>query len=351
MKQHLILAAAAAAAAITLSSCGSGTGEDLSEAARPQSLDGIVIVVDGIRFEFIRNRGSALATNPGDVETGTFTYSPAGNQIRQYPNRQGDNSNVIWPDDITGQTYTYQMINKDAGIVTLQGFAVNDDDFTGDLNTFSPSQMLLFTTDSNLVPNNQVQLDLTFETVASGQFVELTAISDMRTPGTTAPEFDIVRVPTRAQLSGFLGGGQIPFNFIPEDDATRPSRIVPVSLNSTTIQFTNGAADTTLDFSIQFVREAVETGFEEEEPTEIGTGIMFIDNVPLVDAIDYTWKRILGTDTATLVIEQSGTTLDGSYVLDFVGIDIGTYTGELDGNTVDINDVVGTFFIPGAVAP
>jgi hypothetical protein len=351
MKHQLILAAAAAAAAITLSSCGSGTGSDSTISARPQSMDGIVLNLDGLRLEFIRNRGSGLATNPGDFETGTFIYALSGNQLRQYSNRGGDNSDVRWPDDVTSATYTYQMINETSGILTLDGFAVNDLTITGQFDANNGSFCYFFESDSLGNVITQVQIDMTFESIASDQFVQLTAFSDVRIPGTAAPQYDIVRIPSNARLIGALGGGLIPFNYLPEDDSTRPSRIVPITLNNTTVQFTNGLGNTALDFSIQFVRDAVDTTDPSVEPIEIGTGIMRIDNVPVINAIDYTWQRIPGTDNATLVINNSGTTLDGSYTLSFSGVDFGTYTGVLDGDTVDINDVIGTFFIPAAAVP
>ena len=344
MKNPILLAAQLTLAVVStlgLMSCGSGKGDSgIPETARPKTLDEIILTLDGnVRFEFVRNIGTPAAIQNGDVETGTFFYTLGGQQLRQFPNQGGDESDTRFPDSISNASYTYQAINETSALLTLRGIGVNDLNTTGSFNASNGSFVFLFNSDSDGTVNNVVEIDLTFNT--AGEIVN-TGISTVRIPGSLSPEFDVVRMNSTVAL---LIGGGVPYNYLPIEDPLRPSKIAPESLDKRLIQFTNGIPDPTFDFSIQFISDGTQIG--TGVTTEVGQGFLRIAGAPQVDAIDYTWERIGGTDAGTLVITRSNTTFDGRYRLNFLGRDNGTYVGELDGNTLDVNEVSGTLFIPG----
>jgi hypothetical protein len=323
---------------VVLNSCGSGKGGDPTATTRPRTLDGIVLTLDtNVRFELIRNIGTPAALANGDIETGTFFYSLGGVQLRQYPNQGGDNSDTRYPDSITNASYTYLAINETSGLLTLTGIGVNDLVTTGVFNANNGSFTFLFNSGSDLVVNNVVELDLTF--TSNGQTV-VTGVTTVRIPGSLQPQYDVIRVPTTIRLAS---GGLVPVNYNPTLDPLRPSRIAPESLNQRNIVFTNGIPDPNLDFEISFTRESVQTN--NRIPTELGQGFLRVAGSPVVNAIDYTWTRIGGTDSATMVISNSNQTFDGTYRVDFKGVDNGDYTGTVDGNTPDAAEVSGKFFI------
>lgn len=347
MKNPILLAAQLTLAVVStlgLMSCGSGKGDQtIPETARPKTLDEIILTLDGnVRFEFVRNIGTPPAIQNGDVETGTFFYTLGGQQIRQFPNQRGDTSDTRFPDSISNASYTYQAINETSALLTLRGIGVNDLNTTGSFNAGNLSFTFLFNSDSlRPVPNiiNEVEIDLTFNT--AGQIVN-TGISTVRIPGSALPEFDVIRMNTSVSL---LVGGGVPYNYLPIEDPLRPSKIAPESLDKRLLQFTNGIPDPTFDFTVQFISDRTQVG--TGTTTEIGQGFLRIAGAPQVDAINYTWERIGGTDAGTLVITRSNTTFDGRYRLNFLGRDNGTYVGEVDADTLDANEVSGRFFIPG----
>jgi hypothetical protein len=339
MKSFVKLAALALLP-LLFNSCGSGKGGDATATTRPKTLDGLVLTLDNnVRFELIRNIGTPGAIQNGDVEVGTFFYSLGGVQLRQYPNQGGDNSDTRYPDSISNASYTYQAINETSGLLTFTGIGVNDLNTTGGFNANNGSFTYLFNSGSDFVPNNVVELDLTFS--SNGQTV-VTGVTTVRIPGSAAPQYDVIRVPTTIRLSS---GGLVPINYNPEIDPLRPSRIVPESLDNLRFQFTNGIPDPNFDFTIDFTSESVIT--VDRVPTELGQGFLRVAGSPVVNAIDYTWTRIGGTDSATLVISNSNQTFDGTYRVDFKGQDNGNYFGTVDGNTPDAAEVTGKFFIPG----
>lgn len=327
---------------LVFNSCGSGKGGDSSTiTTRPKTLDGLVLTLDtNVRFELIRNIGTPAAIQNGDVEVGTFFYTLGGVQLRQYPNQGGDNSDTRYPDSISNASYTYQAINETSGLLTLNGIGVNDLNTTGGFNANNGSFTFLFNTDSLDNVINQVEIDLTF--TSNGQTV-VTGVTTVRIPGSLAPQYDVIRVPTTIRLAS--SGGPVPVNYNPEVDPLRPSRIVPESLDNLRFQFTNGIPDPNFDFTIDFVSESVQT--TDRVPTELGQGFLRVAGSPVVNAIDYTWTRIGGTDSATMVISNSNQTFDGTYRMDFKGKDNGNYFGTVDGNTPDAAEVTGKFFIPG----
>lgn len=338
----------AALVPLLITGCGGGGDDDDSEATvRPKTLDGIALLLDGnVRFEFVRNKGTAPAVRTGEVESGSFFYSLGGVQRRTYPNQRGDNSDCRFPDSITNATYTYTAINETSGLLRMTGIGVNDLNDTGTFRAQNSSFCYFFNSDSDLNVNNVVEVDLTFS--SSGNSVT-TSTATARIPGSTRPEFDVVRLPAGVRLTD---GGAVPKNYNPAVDLNRPSKLAPESLNNLQVIFVNGAGNTALDFTIDFIKESTQTS-QNQATTEIGQGFMRVGGEALIGAVNYTWQRIGGTDSATLVITkvQSSTnpaanSLNGSYRLEFRGADNGSYNGTLDSNTSDLADVTGTFSLP-----
>lgn len=332
-----------ASSVLILTGCGgSGVDSDDSEpTVRPKTLDGLIIKLDStVSFEFVRTSGTSAALVSGDIETGTFFYSLSGNQLRTYSNTSGDNSDCRFPDSISGASYTYQAINETSALLTLTGTGINDLDDTGSYGAQNNSFCFFFNSDSDGNVITQVEIDLAFQ--SNGSTID-PGTSTVRIPGSTSPEFDIVRIDTSIQMST---GASVAENYNPSIDYLRDSLIAPETLNNVVMNFTNGIPDPTLDFTIQFVTQSSSYDLDYEYD-EIGQGFLRIASSPVTDAVDYTWMRIAGTDDGTLIISGSNTTLDGQYTLSFVGVDNGTYVGEVDSDTDDIGEVSGTIFLPG----
>ncbi len=251
--KHLLSTFALAACCVSLTNCGGGGGGGRDESpptVRPKTLDGVVLTLGGnVRFELVRNIGSAPAISNGDVETGDFFYTLGGNQLRTYPNTNGDNSDVRYPDSITNASYSYRAINDTAGILTLTGFGVNDLVTSGGFAANNGSFVYLFNNDSNGIENRNVVVDLTFS--QNGATVSVNSAT-VRQPGGD-PLFDNVIIPTNVSLAT---GGQVPTNYNPVVSPLRESRIVPETLDQRLIRFTNGIPDPTLDFTIQFTSDS-----------------------------------------------------------------------------------------------
>ena len=273
----------------------------------------------------------------GDVETGTFLYqrtgpawgTPAPN------NTQGGQTNVLFPETVGVATYTYRAINTNQAVLILTGVGqVNN---PGDPPLGNGSDMRLFISDSEGVENNSVEFDISFST--NGATIGMERVT-MELAGFTSP-FDQVRI-IDATIRQAGTNAPVPEDYNPVIDPLRPSRIVPESLSDKRIDFTNsGLGDPSFDFSIQFIREG-------EQPSggvisEFGTGLLRIDGSPVDGAVNYTWRRIGGTDTARLVISGSDTTFDSGYTLTFSSPEQGTYIGEVGGDTIDIEELIGRF--------
>ena len=339
------LLTAASALAFGLSGCGGGGGgsDNSPPTIRPKTLDGLLLTLDtNVRFEFVRNTGTAPALLPGDVETGTFYYTLGGVQLRQYPNQGGDNSDTRYPDAVSNASYTYRAINESSAVLTMTGIGINDLNTTGGFNANNGSFTYLFNSSSGGGVNNTVVIDLTF--ASNGSYITPNTTTTS-IPGSPNPQWDVIYVPAGIRL---VAGGFVPENYNPEIDPNRPSKIVPASLNNLIVNWTNtGIPDPNFDFTVQFVAQA--TGLpksNEADPDEIGQGLLRVAGSAVDDAVDYTWRRIAGTDNGVLTITGSNTTFDGVYNLSFMGADNGNYVGEADAGTVNVAEVTGTFFIP-----
>ncbi len=345
--QGICTLSAVGAAVLSVSGCGGGG--DLYDTSpptiRPKTLDALILYLDGsVTFEFLRNTGTPPALKSGNVEVGTFIYNRGGNEIRQHPNQGGDTSDTQYPDKLNSVTYSYLAVNETSAVLTMDGIVDNDLTTSGGgFDADNGSYTFLFQSDSAGNPISQVQVDLTFSTDGSAITPD---VATVRIPGSAMPWFDVIFVPAGLTTDT---GGPVLENYNPQVDPNAPSKIAPPSLDNLTIVFTNGT-DPTYNFNIQFVTQATfPNKTNATDPDETGQGLMTVNGNPLVGAMTYSWRRINGTDTGVLVIgginPPDPVTLNGSYVLDFLGLDNGPYNGSLDGNTTDINEVTGTFFV------
>lgn len=341
--KYIVPALSLLLACLTLSNCGgggSGSGSDNSPpTVRPKSLEEITLTLDGtVKFSFFPNRNSQ-ALRSGDIETGSFTYVRAGAQVRVYPNAAGTRSNIVYPDSVSSASYTYRAINDSSAVLTLTANGNNDSTFTGIKESiFGIGYADLFDTDSFEIPNNVVNIDLTF--TGNGSFI-ISNIATVRIPGGD-PAYDTALIPSSI---GFTFGGFVPANYNPIIDPLRESRIAPASINNKLFNFRNGDSDDNLNFTIQFTSDNSQTDIVE---SEVGAGLLRISGIAIDNAINYTYERIPGTDDATLVISNADNTFDGSYTLRFSSGSGGRYIGTVDAGTLDAGDVSGTFTIPGS---
>lgn len=329
-----------------LTGCGGGGGDDdTPPTVRPKTLAGLIIKFDsGAKFEFLRGNQSGRAILNGDVESGAFIYTLTGNQLRQYPNQGGDTSDTRWPDDISNASYEYRAINDTSAVLTLYGVGVNDLQTSGGFNANNGSFTYLFNNDSFFIDINEVQVDLTFST--DGNVIDAN-VSTIRIPGSSAPHYDVIYVPSSIERTS---GGSVPENYNPDVDPNAESIIAPESLNDLVINYTNGIPDPNFDFTIQFVTLA--TNLQQQNnngPDETGQGLLRIGGAPVDLALDYTWKRITGTDDGILTLSGSGTTFDGNYTIKYIGLDSGDYIGEVDGDTPAVDEVSGSFYVASGV--
>ncbi len=327
--------AAALAILSFIVNCGGGGagGSKVESTQRPKTMDGIVMkVATGSSFEFVRSSSSAPALASGDIETGTFFYNFIGTNIltSALDNFIGSKTDVVFPSSITAASYTYRAVNANQGVLTLTGSGNFPTTLTGTYKAGNASNMRLFDEDF-FFTSDQVEFDISWG--ANGGKAD---------PGTAAMRiinsfdpFDRVRAPLTMTLKV---GGSLPLNYNPVIDPNRPSKVVPQTLDDQFIAFTNtGSFDPNFNFTIQFITDATPPP-STPEGTEIGTGLMRINGAPAITpGVDYTFRPILGTDTAEVVITGSST-LDGSYILNFLGTDNGSYTGQGVGNT-------GTFLV------
>jgi len=315
-------------AALMLSHCGSGSGTDAEEdTVRPKSLDDITLTLDGsIQFDFISNMDSGRAVRNGDEEFGTFIYRPAGTGFRKYPNILGTVTNTDWPARVNGASYRYRAINSTSGIITL--FATGSGgrpSFTGISREPNGSQISFFRYTSPIFELNETRtlvLDVTFG--SNGAVVSSNEIT-ANVPESPEQGLDTIRIPSSVMLTS---GGPVPVNYGTQIDPNRPSRIVPESLDRRLLVATNGIPLPSLDFTLQFTKDATQPTFGTGANTEIGQALLRVVSSPIDSAADYTWQRIPGTDTGTLTLSNSGSALfDRAFTLNFIGVDSGTYAG------------------------
>jgi hypothetical protein len=367
--KSLILASALFGSAVLFSSCGGGGGgndDGGTETVRPKTMDGIILNMDNSQatFEFIRNTGTNAAVKNGDVETGTFIYTNqrAGISLTSYDNLNGDKTNFQYPLSVTAATYTYRAINDSSGILTLTASGVFDFFITiqpGSNFVFNDSWIQLFFAHSPLstVANSRIaEIAITFSD--KGSFVTSETVTLRLPESPLVSTFDTVRIPTTISLATLV---PVPKNYNPTITERAPSKIAPASLSNRLMRATNGIPDPTKDFTIQFVSDALvqDTSAGSEE---IGRGILSVYDPSLTPpgltavgiALDYTWRRIPGTDRGELVLSNIpdnpsfafDTSLNGTLSLNFTGAETGTYSGSTDSDTPNPADVSGTFILP-----
>lgn len=334
-------------------------------------MDGIILNMDNNQatFEFVRNSGTPAAVNNGDVETGTFIYTNqrAGISLTSYDNLNGDKTNFQYPLSVTAATYSYRAINDSSAVLTLTASGTFDFFITsqpGSNFVFNDSWIQLFFSHSPLVTvaNSRVaELAITFSD--QGSFVTSDVVT-LRLPNSpVVSTLDTVRIPTTVSLATLV---PVPTNYNPAVTERAPSRIAPASLSNRLMSATNGIPDTTKNFTIQFVSDGSVTDTSADSQ-EIGRGILSVFDSTLVPpgltavgiALDYTWRRIPGTDRGELVLSNIpdnpslpfDTSLNGTMVLNFTGTETGSYTGSADGDTVNPADVTGTFIFPNNGTP
>lgn len=360
--------------ALGLVSCGGGGGgsDDGNATVRPKTMDGIVLDLDAsASFEFIRNTGTAGAVKNGDVESGTFLYTPkiANNALKLYDNLNGDKSNFRYPLSVTAATYTYRAINDSSGVLTLTATGSFDPTFTllpGANTALNISWIRLFFSYSPqvFVSNTRVaEIAITFKDNVSFVTSEIVTLRLPESP--LVNTFDTVRIPSTISLATFQ---PVPVNYNPVVTERPPSRIAPATLTNRLMKGTNGIPDATKDFTIQFIADASTPGVATEaDSVEIGRGLLSVFNPTSVPpgltavgiALDYTWRRIAGTDRGELILSNIpdnpalpfDTSLNGTIVLSFSGTESGSYTGSADGDTANPADVTGTFIIPSNGTP
>ena len=335
---------------VSLTGCGggSGGGSDANVTTRPKTLDGLVIILPGgVTFTFARNVGTDPAVANGQIETGSFTYTPGATNIQQFQNINGDLSDITFPDDLSDRTYTYLAVNDNSGVITLDGVSIDDLDQSGTFNAANNSFAYYFHSDSatssNMVlpTHPTVQMDVTFSNNgAAGVSISGLVLAIV---GSAFPELDTT-LPQNVNFT-LENGEPVPVNFNPIVDPLSPSRIVPESLSGRLILFTNGVPDPADDFTVQFVRDAT---LPSQNVDEVGLGLERVAGSVVNIGVQYSWTRIGGTDNATLFLSGGGNTFDGSYELQFSSADSGIYIGTVDAGTPDAAEVSGTFVIRSA---
>jgi len=336
----------ASIAALSLTSCGGGSAADNNEATvRPKSLEGVVLFLDGnVRFEFLRSTTGSSAIENGQEESGTFLYNRPNPQIRTIDNQLGGTTQARFPDSLSGCTYRYRAINANSGVLTLTANASND--------SVNPSDSVitwigeewpdtdLFRHPSTVASGNSqntVVIDLTFSDTNGSATPETATVR----VGSEAPASnrDVLRMPATALLAA---GGPLPTNYNPTVDPNRDSRIAPQYLGNPSKLFTfTSNAGSTFNFTVQFTSDSTIPANSTYD--ESGSGLLRRQGAVVDNGINYTWQRIGGTDTGRLVITNAESTLNGTYTLSFVGSQVGSYLGQVDGDTTDINEVSGDF--------
>ncbi len=339
-----------------LSSCGGGGGggdDESPETTRPKTLDGLTIQLQGgVSFTFSRNVGTEGAVTNGETETGNFVYNLGSNNVQQFPNINGDVSDISFPDSLSDRTYTYLAVNENSAVITLNGVSSDDLNQTGGFNAANNSFAYYFHSDSatgsiTAAPTHPtVQMDITFNN--NGSFSVSVSSIVLSIVGSSFPGLDTTLPPN--SLIRLEGGGAVPFNYNPVIDPNRPSAIVPESLDGLFVLFNNGVPNPADNFTIQFISDVTFGNSLNADIDELGNGIQRVGvNSDLTlsggESVAYTWRRIPGTDNATLVVSNGNNTFDGSYELQFSSESTGVYIGTVDDGTTDAAQVSGTFII------
>lgn len=326
-------------------SCGSSSGRDNSpETTRPKTMDGITLTLpQGASFTFNRSTGTGGAILDGQIEVGNFNYALQGNNATQYPNINGDSSDVLFPDFLSSRTYTYLAVNDTSGVLTLNAVSINDLIFSGGFNAANNSSAYYFHSDSSTASilaaptHPTVQMDVTFDS-NGGAFTSVSSVV-MSIVGSAFPTLDTT-IPPNTTIS--LGGAAVPFNYNPDIDVLAPSNISPETLDGQLFVFTNGVPNPTDDFTIQFVSDGILFG---EDLEDIGSGLERIAGAVTNIGVQYSWTRIDGTDNGTLILSGGSNTFDGVYELQFISDDTGVYIGTVDAGTPLASQVSGTFIL------
>lgn len=300
--------------------CESGSGG--SDTVRPLTLDNLQITTpSGDSFGFVRSFSSPNAENTGDIERGAFFYNSGGTNLQLYPSLTGDNSDVQFPDSINLATYEYQAVNDSSGIITLNGVGVNDLNQTGTFNALNASFTFFFNADSLGFPSNQTIVDITFE--GTGAF-----ISNVNTTWAIAnsalPNIDTVLINSTFTTRA---GGAVPTGFNPELDLDRASELVPATFTGLLFIFTD-ADGTEATVQLQFVADPGPVVVENVDETGLALERVNIGggSVAEIPGVNYIAERTLQTSNVELILSGAGNAQDGTYTLEFEGVDTGIVT-------------------------
>ena len=299
----------------------SGSSTDI---VRPLTMDGIVLSSPrGDQFRFVRSFTSGAAETAGSIETGAFFYTSGGTNLQLYPSLTGDNSDVLFPDAVNLATYQYLAVNDTAGVLTLNGQAVNDLTVSGSFNALNGSFVFFFANDSSGNLSTQVDIDITFE----GGSTTIDGINTVWSiANSTTPQIDSVVIPATLALDG---GGSVPRGFNPEFDFDRASELVPATFTGLVFILTDptGAAPTV---QLQFTADTGVVTVENVDET--GTALQRVGavtptpGVPTIPGVNYMAERISQTSDVELILDGGGNAQDGTYILSFQGTDAGTVT-------------------------
>ena len=328
--------AAAVAVAVALPSCGGGGGGINNATLRPKTLDNLVLTVDNqFVFRFFRTPGTPAALTNGDIESGIFLFStptsgslvPADSTLVE--DVRGAATSLTFPSDAQSVGYTYEATNNSSGVIRITAFDLNN-------TQLSPLPNTVFGVNPGEVPND-VDISIVFN--SDGAIVSVENVifrSSTIEPGVVLD-------------AGILtsGGGPVVENYNPEVDPNRPSEIVPEDLSGGTNFFCTHGIDPVVnipsqDFVLVFSPDAGYVPALPTDPDDQGEFQLTVFD-PMSGLVDaevtaaglYTWKRIGGTDTATLVLSNIpddpalpfDTELNGTYTFSFLGDDNGEYIG------------------------
>ena len=231
------------------------------------------------------------------------------------------------------------------------GYSSYSDKFTYTYTTDPITGAVTYTYSSGQTKTNIVEIDLAFSSNGTSAIVGTTTLS--LPESILVSTLDTVRIPAKMSLTATAG--PVPVNYNPTVDTLRASKIAPASLSNSLLAATNGIPETTKNFTVQFVSDsaaaASTTSSNSTKPDEVGHGLLRVNSAPVDVALDYTWRRIGGTDTGVLVLSNIpndptrpfNASLNGTYTLGFSGADTGLYTGTVDADTTSAADVSGKF--------
>ena len=347
----LSLGLCAAAMSALLSSCGGGGGADEfgPPTIRPKTLFQVQMGLDAfVNIQFYPTADTATALRDGDIETGSFDYNLLGAEDGPigdtYLDVNNELSDAFFSIRVTGGTYTYRALNTNQAVLTMTGIgqAPLAPYPHRSTPTANPSLMVLFafTTPAPFpIVTNIVEVLMTFDEDAGFVLFETGTVGLPESPFVNS--YDTVRMP----ISGFslFDGERVPIDYIGPEDPDGYGNIVAPTLDGFLFTGTNGIPDITKNFRLDFTADftGLDSGTDGLLPEEIGTCIISVDNgagTGVLEAVsgaaDYTWRRIRGGNTGELVLSNItdgpypfDSQFNGSYILDFVALDSGSYTG------------------------